>query len=610
MNLSRIIFILSILFRLESYGQEQVFPLSTNQALKATYIHTTDNNLRTTSQTVNLPFIDDFSREGVYPQTDLWIDSNVFVNSSYPDNPLTIGVATFDGLDKRGNPYNINAVQSQIADYLTSTTIDLSPFFNDTSVWLSFFYQPQGLGDAPENGDSLVLQFLDNAGIWNHIWSVPGRADTVFQRVSIRVSRPTFKHSGFRFRFYNYATVNGNRDHWHLDYITLKANSTLNDPIRDNGFIRLQYSLLKDFESMPYEHYKSLPSQSAELKTAFKDSIRNIDYGQTSFTYVATIKDEFGNTLLSSIPSTLSGSSNTIVPFSTSIGNFTFPVTSASKAEYLMKNFVSITGVQSNLNNDTVRYRQTFDNYYAYDDGSAEVGYGVTGNAGVKMAYHFDVKKPDTLRGIDIYFNPTGVNVASTLIQLCLWDQVSVPSNSDNLVYRQINQRPKNIDSINGFARYLFDTLLVVQPGPVWIGFIQNNPAILIGLGLDKNIDRHEHMFYQVDGFWDSSSVQGSWMMRPLFGDTLGTGVIGIDEPVQQIPFSISPQPADQLIQVITKDERLLEYEIYSLQGSLISTGRLETVIPTSNLPQGSYLLRITNPDKTESGSRVIVIQR
>ena len=49
---------------------------------------------------------------------------------------------------------------------------------------------------------------------------------------------------------------------------------------------------------------------------------------------------------------------------------------------------------------------QKFFNYYSYDDGSAEIGYGVSGNTDLKIAYKFDVLKPDTLRGFTDLLQP------------------------------------------------------------------------------------------------------------------------------------------------------------------------------------------------------------
>ena len=103
-------------------------------------------------------FLDDFSYNSYFPDNLLWEDSAVFVNRSYPINPVTLGVATFDGLDANGMAYDISAsTQGKRADSLTSKAIDLSAV---DSAYLLFYYQAEGLGDNPQTEDSLVLEFL------------------------------------------------------------------------------------------------------------------------------------------------------------------------------------------------------------------------------------------------------------------------------------------------------------------------------------------------------------------------------------------------------------------------------------------------------------------
>ncbi|MBK7390932.1 MAG: hypothetical protein IPI23_18200 [Bacteroidetes bacterium] len=85
------------------------------------------NSFKTAAtDTLKLPFFDDFSTYTVWPNADLWSDSSAFVNFNFPINPPTVGVATFDGLDYEGNPYNntnVNAIG--LCDNLTSKAIDL-----------------------------------------------------------------------------------------------------------------------------------------------------------------------------------------------------------------------------------------------------------------------------------------------------------------------------------------------------------------------------------------------------------------------------------------------------------------------------------------------------
>ena len=70
-----------------------------------------------------------------------------FVNRTYPINPVTIGVATFDGLDEYGFARNFSqANPSAPSDTLLSQEIDLSAV--DTA-YMMFYFQGKGIGDAP-----------------------------------------------------------------------------------------------------------------------------------------------------------------------------------------------------------------------------------------------------------------------------------------------------------------------------------------------------------------------------------------------------------------------------------------------------------------------------
>jgi hypothetical protein len=69
-----------------------------------------------------------------------WFDNYAFWNTTYPVLPPTIGVATLDGLNEFGLPYNnTNTSTFGDADYLTSYPINLSGLAVGDSVYLSFF---------------------------------------------------------------------------------------------------------------------------------------------------------------------------------------------------------------------------------------------------------------------------------------------------------------------------------------------------------------------------------------------------------------------------------------------------------------------------------------
>ncbi len=610
-------FILGIgltLVSLVTSAQESTIPLGTNpvliEASKAIKNTSAISRSLAIDDTLILPFVDDFSRPNMYPFDGLWLDSSVFINTNYPDNPFTIGVATFDGLNQHGLPHNPAATQDSVGDNLTSRPIDLGVLSGDTSVWMSFFYQPQGLGDVPETRDSLVLQFRDTGGVWNNVWALQGKADTVFQRANIHLLDAKYFYRGFQFRFYNIATINGNRDHWNLDYVMLLNGSSANSLINDNAFVYPQTTLLNEFTSMPYPHYKSLGAQiPAAMKSTLPDSIYTLDYGVTSITPELTIS-QYGsvlNSITTGVPITTNGS-HTYTPFSHPVSTFSFPVQSLDSVDFQIKAFYPFTGAFSNRFNDTSYFTQNLKNYYAYDDGTAELGYGITGNTDVEIAYKFDVKMRDTLVGAHIYFNPVGIDVSNTLFQLVAWSAIDVNTNSDTRIRTTYDLKPGTNDSINGFKTFIFDTAIVVDPGVVYIGIEQNEPAVQYGIGLDRNTDSRSKMFYHIDGFWNQSNVKGSWMIRPIFGARYPF-TIGVDEVNNNFEFNLYPNPATDEITIQLPFEKKSDYQIINLIGEIIQEGNLTNskTISVETISSGIYFVRITNENNFSSIKKFVI---
>ncbi len=131
---------------------------------------------------LTLPFFDDFTTSRVFPDAHRWVEKATFVNNSFCYLPPNQWVATLDALDSAGNIYSTATSAPFKADRLTSQPIRLDSVFSPVpakldpadSLYLSFYYQPQGLGDAPEPGDSLVLAFRALTGdtVFSHIDSI------------------------------------------------------------------------------------------------------------------------------------------------------------------------------------------------------------------------------------------------------------------------------------------------------------------------------------------------------------------------------------------------------------------------------------------------------
>ena len=199
---------LFLLFLVLSFGvksQEVISPLISNSKLQKNTRSISENK-----SSLSIPFIDDFSNNAFNPDSNLWQDNSVFINRNYGINPITIGVATFDGLNSNGRAYNMTftGTDSENADTLTSKKIDLSTI--DTAFFM-FFYQPQGLGNDPQITDSLILEFSVATGsgnlIWNTIWKKEGSTLNDFQKQVFVFADPIYLSSDFQFRFRNLASV-------------------------------------------------------------------------------------------------------------------------------------------------------------------------------------------------------------------------------------------------------------------------------------------------------------------------------------------------------------------------------------------------------------------
>jgi len=276
-----------IIFLISSIGvsaqKDTLLELGINNKIRALYNNRfADPNSPYKSRTNNkalltLPFIDDFSQNYIFPDENLWQNINVHINSNFADNPITYGVATFDGLDSTGYPYNFgNPTSYGPADTLTSQPIDVSTIID--SVFLSFYYQPQGNGNKPETKDSLRLEFFRlSDSSWVRMWSMPGMPNQPFEKVMIPVDT-SFQNNAFQFRFINWATLSGNVDHWNLDYVYLNDNRNHADTaLNDVSFITNYHNMLKGYSAMPWSHYltDTLGLMDTAMSVTYKNNHSN-----------------------------------------------------------------------------------------------------------------------------------------------------------------------------------------------------------------------------------------------------------------------------------------------------------------------------------------------
>jgi hypothetical protein len=181
---------------------------------------------------------------------------------------------------------------------------------------------------------------------------------------------------------------------------------------------------------------------------------------------------------------------------------------------------------------------------------------------------------------------------------------------NDVLVYKRINLKPANRDSINGFVTYTFDSSLLVPAGDFYVGWIQNDNTLL-GLGVDMNTPDTVNKFYYYQGTWRLSSIRGAWLLRPIFGKQLPLAASDITP--YQFQFSVFPNPSDGRIHydLEAPPNSRFEYMLYDLAGRKLSSGMLDGgALDFSFLPNGVYILKAENTKEHSSVQTRVVITR
>lgn len=584
------------------YGQEFTAPLYENADLQRSSGNKTRPGTAARPTLLGLPFFEDFTDNDVYPNTERWMEQLVYVNNTMGVNMVSRGVATFDALNQKGVPYDTIVPYHQVyADTLTSQPVDLSSYAPVDSVYLSFFYQPKGYGFSPRPADSLMLYLLKSNGTWQKVWSSPGDTLQPFRQVMIPVRDTDYFNNGFQFRWINLATKGISDSHWNLDYIRLNKDRTYTDTaVNDIALTQAPLSLLNDFSAMPFRHFKTNPASF--LATELSCTIRNNGNVLQSRPTGYTARVPATGTALGS------GTATSALPAHADFTR-TFPMYSAgtySPADpngsvvfentfYCNSNYPGESKV-----NDTIISRQVFDQYFAYDDGSAEQAYflnllpGAPGTTAVEYA----VYTPDTLRGVAIRFPRQVPSAAQKEFSIVVYKDIAFNGGTNQLIYQEDYFTPTYEDTVNKLSIYRFEHPQLLNTGVFYVGIVQPAGGISDSLyiALDANRTGGNHRYYNVDGTWQSSQLNGALLLRPLVGPALpATGIS--DKTKTAINWSLSPNPANDYIHVALEGKGPFNYTISDVQGRILLSGSTgnNADIALGTLRPGMYFIKMGN---------------
>jgi hypothetical protein len=598
-------------------AQEVISGLQSNYSITSKSNLIKERRALTATDTVSLPFFDDFSGYSIFPDKKKWIDNFVFINNTYSDRQITAGIATFDAIDSSGKMYSTANSSGFEADHLTSQPINLNYSPSD-NVFLSFFYQAGGLADPPEANDSLTLQFLaPNENKWYSVWKAKGNLDQRFKPAIIRIDNNRYLQKGFQFRFINYASLSlnlsdpsivGNCDIWNIDYVLLNRSRNSADTVfADVAFTLPLRSLLKSHEVMPWKQFKEVYLQ--EMGSSIPVHYRNNDVITRNITRNFEIWDVYRKAQAY----TFSAGATDIGPLTTVDYNanlvYTFNTTNNDSALFRITASLKTDNFDPK-GNDTLVFYQVFQNYFAFDDGSSEGGYGVNGlgSRNAMVAYKYFSYIQDTLRAIRICFNDSYLNSNKREFDLVVWDNNN--GHPGNIIYSRDEMMVEQGNVINGFYNYTIPEGVVVK-GTFYIGWRQRSESFL-NVGYDINTLHGGKQFYWLNGEWSQSQMEGSIMIRPVVGAPLKITSINDTFFKNKTLMNFWPNPAKDYINISAGDMQLAVsayISIIDLNGHELIKVPYSERVDISTLHDGMYFVVIRMNGQPFAYNRLIKIR-
>lgn len=459
--------------------------------------------------------------------------------------------------------------------------------------------------------DSVFTTVADT--VWYHIWSTPGKKleefllennGQYFKQVMLPIRDVKFFTDHFYFRFYNYASIvnsslpsnRGNEDIWNIDFVFLDCNRTVNDthyPML--AFSGQRPNFLSRYQSMPYRQYRVNPNSAIRESLAL--DIANLDSVAHEMSYYYSVKQISGDQHYTRTLDPVS-----INPYSES-GYLDCPEYSESPAcpyvgglfalsiwydsvSYEIKHYIYDSTFTPPLV-DSMVYRQGFYNYFAYDDGIPEMGYGVEPANG-RFAVKFEMADLDTLQGVQLLFNHTLNDANNKYFDIAIWkDENGRPGEE---IYRLAGQRPQWNEMPYQFYYYKFSQPVILS-GSFYIGIVQQSNG-LINIGFDATNDNSQYNFYNVNGSWLQSEMRGSLMIRPVVGTSYYIGLDELESHTKSV--QLYPNPASNALNIkLSENVTVIRTSIYDLMGHKLLQGAFEPTISVEGLAEGMYFISL-----------------
>jgi len=573
-------FIILIISFIPSHGQNL-------ESFKLSKVKLSNHSL----ESIELPIWDDFSSSNNLNNLFWSEGDDISIKDYFNVDAPSINVIEFDGLNKDGFPYN-NDSGYGICDELVSDKINLSSKSLEDSVYLSFFWNFNINGEFPDYEDSLKIDFLSKDNEWITVWNANGGSLNFKDQFTFNdiLLENNFLHQNFMFKIYNIGNSEGPFDSWLIDYVYLDANRNSNDSIfLDRALSFRVNKLFKDHISIPFNHISSsnsfTDSLSIKINNLDKD-IQPINYTLKGFIDRNSEYLIYDNEPLSPI---LSGYENRILKTKPVKVSTYLSDNDSSSIEFL---FYIESGDSSYVNqnlrlNDTMRFNVSFESSYSYDDGSAEFAAGLNQKNSELVLKHLTFTE-DTLTHIQIYFPNNLYSSYSSDIELVIYQDLN---DENTKVVSQIT----SLDFNDEFNLFKLNKPVIVKDS-FYIGFRQFENSFL-PVGLDKNSDTSDKIYYKIDNNWFQNDViKGSLMIRPVFGKS-NYVLTSIENKKIKKSISIFPNPSRGIFNLSNKVENII---VYGIDGKILKRINNSDRINLQEFKNGYYIIQIEDNNRIE----------
>jgi hypothetical protein len=496
-------------------------------------------------------------------------------------------------------------------------------------------------------------------------YDVIARKDTAFIQVSIPIRASIFLHENFQFKFESFGQQSGQFDAWHIDYVYLnKRTERIDFDYRDdyyrfisdvavrgasNNTSKNSMNLLESFSSMPLKQF---------LKNKTNEFSKKLS---ANFTYLGSLSDKpeysfkiqnltnkslYEGKVFSESIELDRNKKSIAIPFYNKVWdlpndlNTTLNLDNAKKA--ILKTTFSAKTSGSKVQqvpeidftrNDTLSTTTVLDDYYAYDDGNAEMGVYVP-QGFARVAAKFTTNQADSVSAIRIKFAPSLRSIAGQEISLQIMDADNNGNPGKILLQKTVAiqyadtskidfigknegfvnfDMKKDIRQVDGELSRIINTPIAV-PKVFFIGYSQSSDNEPVIVGLDRNNPQFGiNYYYNIGNGWSQNNdikgnavkyVKGSLMMRPVMGGKVIEKtkweklILANESEIIDNTLVISPNPSDGIIR--WNESSLKDVEILDLSGKIIFQKHTDNQeIDASHLNSGLYLLKLSNQKNT-----------